>query len=334
MRLAFLVLLALFMTACASTPSSRGGGKYGRYNQEHDSIPANPPNLDNIPDLEPIDEPRSAGGNKDYDILGKHYRVLASTDGYREQGYASWYGEKFHGHLTSNGEIYDMYSLSAAHKTLPLPSYVRVTNLDNGKSTVVRVNDRGPFHDGRVIDLSYAAAYKLGMLGKGTAPVMVEALVPGAANTGALTAMPLLDITADDLGGGAIGAAEPVATLATTTSNVAMTTIQTPPPVTPSAVPSSAATKPTPTVAKPITTAPATTGATGIVHIQIVAISDAGRARKLADDAAGRWHQPTRVVSSGGLHKVQIGPIASLAEAQNLLQELKQGEYPNAFMVY
>ena len=109
-------------------------------------------------------------------VFGKSYDVMSDSFGYLEIGIASWYGKKFHGRLTSNGETYDMYSLTAAHKALPLPSFVRVTNLDNGKKTILRVNDRGPFHEDRVIDLSYKAAVELGFSHKGTAPVVVEAI--------------------------------------------------------------------------------------------------------------------------------------------------------------
>ena len=145
-----------------------------------------PPSPEDIPEglaeLEepvPQDEPLSPGGNmKSYEVFGKKYHVLASAEGFRETGLASWYGKKFHGRKTSNGERYDMFTLSAAHKNLPLPSYVRVTNLANGKSVIVRVNDRGPFHAGRIIDLSYAAAVKLDSVGK-IATVEVEAITPG-----------------------------------------------------------------------------------------------------------------------------------------------------------
>jgi|TARA_B110000240_G_C13403350_1_gene411979 rare lipoprotein A len=111
-----------------------------------------------------------------YEVFGKTYRILPGSLGYLEIGIASWYGKKFHGRLTANGETYDMYNLTAAHKSLPLPTAVKVTNLDNGKSVQLRVNDRGPFHDDRVIDLSYAGAIQLGFANKGTAPVVVEAL--------------------------------------------------------------------------------------------------------------------------------------------------------------
>ncbi len=128
---------------------------------------------------EPIDEPPSRYGNKNpYTVLGRTYHLLPTARGYREKGIASWYGSKFHGRLTSSREVYDMHAYTAAHKTLPIPTVVRVTNLENGRSVRVRVNDRGPFHDNRIIDLSWAAARKLGMTEKGTALVLVEALFP------------------------------------------------------------------------------------------------------------------------------------------------------------
>jgi rare lipoprotein A len=122
---------------------------------------------------------------KSYVVLGKRYYTLPASKGFSERGIASWYGQKFHGRLTSNGEIYDMYAMSAAHKRLPIPTYVEVVNLENGRRVVVRVNDRGPFHENRIIDLSYTAASRLGMLGKGTALVEVRAIDPaGSAEPG------------------------------------------------------------------------------------------------------------------------------------------------------
>ena len=163
-------------------PNKRGdyvaGGLYAPH--VRDSVPGEIPDVDAIPEPEVIHEPRSKVGNrKTYSVLGKKYEVLDSAQGYAETGIASFYGKKFHGRRTSNLEVYDMYAFSAAHKTLPLPSFARVTNLDNGKSVVVRVNDRGPFHSGRIIDLSYAAATKLGYVRQGTARVEVRALMPG-----------------------------------------------------------------------------------------------------------------------------------------------------------
>ncbi len=144
-----------------------------------DTTPDHVPDLDCIREPLVTAEPRSPVGNKTpYSVLGKQYKVLDSVDGYVEQGTASYYGNKFHGRRTSNQEVYDMYAYSAAHKSLPLPSFARVTNLDNGQSVVVRVNDRGPFHEGRVIDLSYAAAFRLGITQRGTGRVEVRALTP------------------------------------------------------------------------------------------------------------------------------------------------------------
>jgi len=135
--------------------------------------------LDTISDAVPREEPLAAYGNlREYEVLGTVYRVLESAEGYEEEGTASWYGEEFHGRPTSSGELYDMYGMTAAHRTLPLPTYVEITNLGNGKRVVVRVNDRGPFHGDRLIDVSYAAAHRLGMVGHGTARVRVRALLP------------------------------------------------------------------------------------------------------------------------------------------------------------
>lgn len=148
-----------------------------------DSTPTYIPNVACIPEPNVEDLARSPIGNKSpYEVLGKQYKVMDSTKGYAERGTASYYGAKFHGRLTSNREVYDMYQFTAAHKTLPLPSFARVTNLDNGESVIVRVNDRGPFHDGRVIDLSYAAAVRLGITQRGTGNVEVSALQPGEGN--------------------------------------------------------------------------------------------------------------------------------------------------------
>jgi len=148
----------------------------GRYQQKNDSTPSRIPFSSELQDAIPRDEPRSRGGNKNYQVRGKHYQVLQSADNFRQTGIASWYGKKFHGHLTSNGEIYNMYSMSAAHKNLPLPTYLKVVNNSNNKSVIVRVNDRGPFHQSRIIDLSYSAAYKLDMLKTGTANVTITSI--------------------------------------------------------------------------------------------------------------------------------------------------------------
>lgn len=150
--------------------------KYNRYIQEKDGAPALAKNV-SFKEPVPVNEPLSRYGNPaEYLVDGRKYEVLKSSTGYKTRGIASWYGTKFHNQRTSSGEPYDMYVMTAAHKTLPLPTYVKVRNLSNGREAVVKVNDRGPFHADRVIDLSYAAALKLGVFPKGTAPVEIETL--------------------------------------------------------------------------------------------------------------------------------------------------------------
>jgi rare lipoprotein A len=161
------MLLLLSLAACSSV-------------SERDSAPQRVPDVSQVPDAVPRDEPRSKYGNpRKYTVFGKTYYTMASAAGYREKGIASWYGTKFHGRKTSSGEVYDMYAMTAAHKTLPLPTYVEVTNLSNGRRVIVKVNDRGPFHGNRIIDLSYSAATKLGIIANGTGMVEVRALTPG-----------------------------------------------------------------------------------------------------------------------------------------------------------
>src|SRR6185369_7442315 len=138
-----------------------------------------PDGLDDIPDAEPKWEPLHKPATRPYVVLGKEYVPNTAVKPYKVRGIASWYGKKFHGQKTSIGEPYDMYAMTAAHPTLPLPSYARVTNVATGKSVVVRVNDRGPFLHSRVIDLSYAAAYRIGIAQKGSGEVEVEAIIPG-----------------------------------------------------------------------------------------------------------------------------------------------------------
>jgi rare lipoprotein A len=179
------VVLAVGMAGCFSSPPRPEGG-----NTRPAPVPPaptageTPPPPDSVPDMVPRVEPRSRYGNPPfYDVMGKRYYVLSSSVGYLERGVASWYGPGFHKVRTSTGEPYDMYGMTAAHKTLPLPAYVRVTNLQNGRSIVLRVNDRGPFVGNRIIDLSYTAASKLDMLRNGTAMVEVRSLEAVSATT-------------------------------------------------------------------------------------------------------------------------------------------------------
>ena len=165
------LLLAALLAGCSSWPDIFEKSRAG------DGAPARGMDASKIRDAVPRAEPRSRSGNpRKYKVLGKTYRVMQDSRGFSEQGVASWYGTKFHGQRTSSGETYDMYAMTAAHKTLPMNVHVKVTNLSNQRSTIVRVNDRGPFVKKRIIDLSYSAAKKLGVVGPGTAPVRVEAL--------------------------------------------------------------------------------------------------------------------------------------------------------------
>ena len=184
--------LAILLAGCSSAPQkpqsqssvpearpqppTKGG--YYKDDGPGDKVP---PNLASIPDAVPRSEPLHRYANRPYRVFDKDYVPMAASQPYREQGTASWYGKKFHGQKTSSGEVYDMYQMSAAHKTLPIPSYARVTNLANGRSVVVRINDRGPFHSDRIIDLSYAAASRLGYIAAGSARVEVESVTPGQA---------------------------------------------------------------------------------------------------------------------------------------------------------
>ena len=207
LRAAMIASLACVVAACApaikreppapsvSAPAiaaPRPGGYY-----QDDGPGANPPdNLDAIPDALPRLEPLHRFANRPYTVFGHDYIPATTLTNYRERGLASWYGRKFHAQKTAIGELYDMYSMTAAHPTLPLPSYARVTNLANGRSVVVRVNDRGPFHPGRIIDLSYAAAYRLGIAQKGSGEVEVESILPRAAPP--LLAGPLPPVAASE----------------------------------------------------------------------------------------------------------------------------------------
>jgi len=186
LRISIVSAILLAMIACSSAPvpaPTPESPNAGRYSISQDRAPTRILDPSSIPEVIPEPLNRTGAGNRSpYTVLGKSYRVLATEEGYFERGVASWYGEKFHGHKTSNGEVFDMFLASAAHKSLPIPSFLRVTNLDNNRSIVVRVNDRGPFHGDRVIDLSYAAAVKLGYADRGTARVQLESIVASGAS--------------------------------------------------------------------------------------------------------------------------------------------------------
>ncbi len=187
--------------APTTSSNTRPGGYY-----KDDGPGANPPpNLESIPDAEPKPEPLHKFANNPYEVLGQNYVPDRSRKPYQARGIASWYGKKFHGKRTSSGEIYDMYSMTAAHPTLPIPSYLRVTSVKNGKSVIVRVNDRGPFHSNRIIDLSYTAASKLGYVQAGSGLVEVESIDPAQStaspnNTTLVAAEPAQPTSTSDTG--------------------------------------------------------------------------------------------------------------------------------------
>ncbi len=201
---ALIMVLAALLAACSGAPPVRKpssgspvtpspSSRYYKDDGPGDSVPAN---IDAIPDAVPRREPLNKFANRPYTVLGRDYVPATELKPYREQGIASWYGRKFHGEKTSIGETYDMYAMTAAHPTLPLPSYARVTGVASGKSVVVRVNDRGPFLHGRVIDLSYAAAHRIGIAQKGSGEVIVESILPGETLQAAVPAPALPPVAA------------------------------------------------------------------------------------------------------------------------------------------
>jgi len=270
--------------------TTKGGGYY-----LDDGPGANAPaNLDSIPDAVPRVEPLHRGALRPYTVMGRNYVPMTTVAPYRARGIASWYGRRYHGKQTSSGEIYDMYGMTAAHTTLPLPSYVRVTNVANGRSVVVRVNDRGPFIDSRLIDLSYTAAHKLGVLAGGSALVDIETIIPGAP---------------------APVAAPPLASA--------------PPPVsvTPPASPvPPVITTPPPSDVLPERQIPVATEGGGI-YLQLAAFS----ARDNADAYAGRlraeqpWLAPQlQVYTSEGLFRIHAGPFANQNDARQAADRISQ----------
>ena len=181
----FAAIAAMIIAGCSSAPSRP---KPGGYYLDDGPGPNPPANLDLVAEPTPRIEPINKYTSRSYTVLGRTYTPYAQLTPYKARGVASWYGKRYHGQKTSSGEVYDMYAMTAAHTILPLPSYARVTNVATGKSVIVRVNDRGPFHQDRLIDLSYVAALRLGLLGRGSGMVEVEAILPGNEPPPAVTA--------------------------------------------------------------------------------------------------------------------------------------------------
>ena len=192
MKLLLALALALLLAACGSAPKKPDAPQPSpKYYQDDGPPETVPENLGQIPDAVPRDEPFHKYANRPYTVFGQTYAPVVSKEPTKERGLASWYGRKFHGQKTSSGEVYDMFAMTAAHKTLPIPSYVRVTNVKNGLSVVVRVNDRGPFHSNRIIDLSYAAAVRIGIASAGSGMVEVERILPATGSETVALATPV-----------------------------------------------------------------------------------------------------------------------------------------------
>lgn len=313
------VLLAL-LGAC-----SGGGKRSGGYYLD-DGPDANPPaNLDAVPDAVPKIEAFTPSTSKPYVIFGKTYTPDVSGGPYRAQGHASWYGKKFHGKATANGERYDMYGMTAAHPTLPLPSYVRVTRLSNNKSVVLRVNDRGPFLNNRLIDLSYVAAYKLGMLSPGSAEVLVERITPEQIRNWQTTPVPARFVAATNVTAvpapAAVSAPAPVVAQA-----------QEPKPVSDTLALSDAARQRASTASSASAASPVTSAqvpaAPGSMFLQLGAFADASKAQALATRVSSQipadLGASVRVdQGSNNLHRVRIGPFANREAAVQALSPIQ-----------
>lgn len=275
-----LLCLVLLVSACS--------GRGPRYYQ--DDGPHSSPQMDvsRIKDAIPRSEPLAASGNRPYIVFGRRYTPMQSARGYREIGVASWYGKKFHGRPTSSGESYDMYAMTAAHKTLPLPSYVRVRNLANGREVIVRVNDRGPFLHGRLIDLSYAAAYKLDVLKTGTARVEVSAVGPDD--------RPANSVAIGTVDTAPVASGEPLTAAPSSTSLISSANA-----------------------------APAKATAGG-VFLQVGSFSSWDNAIKLRDQLEAKNIKPVSIatvnVKEARYFRVRVGPLDNLGVAENISSQV------------
>jgi len=260
-------------------PTKQGGGYY-----KDDGPGAEvPDNLDEIPDAQPRNEPLHRWANRPYTVLGKDYVPLTRVQSFHQEGIGSWYGRKFHGQKTSIGETYDMFAMSAAHPTLPLPSYVRVTNPDNGRSVILRVNDRGPFHSDRIIDLSYTAAYKLGYINQGSNRVIVDSIVPGQDDLPVYAAAPA-----------------PVARASDEMDEFSRKLLD--------------------------EERQGETQPTRGIFLQLGAFANADNAENLRNHLTRDldWlTDPIRIQRAGNIHRLQLGPFTSRAEAERMAQRIR-----------
>jgi len=288
-------------TPAAKKPVLKRGGGFYKDDGPAEEIPVD---LDTVADAEPRWEPLHKGAQKPYVVLGRSYVPNTAVKPYKARGVASWYGRKFHGQKTSIGEPYDMFAMTAAHTTLALPSYVRVSNPDNGRSVVVRVTDRGPFHQDRLIDLSYTAAHKLGLVGNGSGVVEVEAIIPGdaTATTYAQVGAPVVTDNRAD----ANAAAEPETSLRSKPSDDGIGDLIT-------------------RLERAETPAPAATNGRG-TWLQLGAFGNPDNAESLRSHLAREldWlAEPVQIHAAAGIQRVQVGPYKSRAEADKVAERIR-----------
>jgi rare lipoprotein A len=282
----------LMLGACSSTPK-------GRYHIAQDTAPSFDYGEIEYYDVIPKPESHNKWTSKPYDVMGIRYYPMASAYGFEEEGSASWYGEKFHGHKTANGEIFNMFGLTAAHKTLPLPSFVKVSNLSNGKSAIIRVNDRGPFYGDRVIDLSYGAAKKLGYHKYGVANVKLEVLhvnEAGEIRVGSNTQLYNFE------NGELIAKLE---VLPMATALIKQTTLE------------------------DATTIALSPG----LFVQVMAMKNGKKAKDLATGLSNLLQVPNTVPKIADIYRLQLGPIDTEQKAKNIIQELRKIGFSQAFTV-
>ena len=308
-KVVVLIVTTLLLAACGTThrkpetPSATPAPSAGGYLAGDGPGADAPANLDAIPDAVPKAEPLHRYANRPYKALDKTYTPLTVVGSFKERGIASWYGKKFNGERTSSGEKYDMYAMSAAHPTLPIPSYARVTNIANQKSVIVRINDRGPFINDRVIDLSYTAAHKLGIISNGSAQVEVESINPNVSvNT----------IAASTVQSQPLESSAPVALVAASTAAASAVI----------AVPATAV----PVVVTPVALAPLESSDRS-VYLQLGAFSSQAGAeayrdkmRKLLGDTGKQLKLTT---NKDGLVRLNIGPYANLNEARSNAESME-----------
>ena len=292
MRAILLALVAVALAACGTAPKAPPRPAYYSDDGPPDRVPED---IASIPDAVPRDEPYHRYANRPYTVFGRTYAPTVNDDPMKERGLASWYGRKFHGQKTSSGETYDMFAMTAAHKTLPIPSYARVTSLKSGRSVVVRVNDRGPFHEGRVFDLSYAAAARLGIAGPGSGPVEVER------------------VFARDAGIRVAAAPPPATPLPATPAPSALV-----------ATPLASVDLPQPRPAEVAT--PLVAAEPAGLYLQLGAFSSVDNAESFRNRIARDlpWlNEPIQIAAVGSLHRVRLGPYRTRDEAQAIADKVR-----------